>query len=743
MSTKTGILAATCPLIFGWAAAIQAQTTPHDAATITSLEEIVVTAQRKEQNLQDVPITITVLTAEAMANSGIHATADLVAVTPGLSISGFQHGAKIFLRGVGTPSIIPGDEASVASYVDGVYVGTSYSAAMQFNNVDRVEVLKGPQGTLFGRNATGGLINVITRDPKAGLSGEAGVDYANYNTVTARAYVSNGTDRLAGDVAVYYVDQGKGWGRNLVSGQEVNFQRETAIRSKWVWRPTADDKFTFIADWQQSHSDQGFTRADLPGSIYSSGGPTRPATVYTGSIYDSVADIQSSPDNINVRSSGVSLRYERSLGSTKVSLLTAYRLMRLNSVLDTDTTPYPISWFTQQYYDKGYQNELLFTGDHGRLDWTAGAFIYNDATAQDPVSVFNSTANFARIETHSYSGFAQGTYSIADATRLTLGARYTTDERRLSAARFLNVGGIPSNNQVGTPTLVVSDADHHVTYNKLTYQIGLDHKFGDRIMAYITQKRGFKSGDYNTSNPTQAPVAPEVLDATEVGLKSELFDQRVRLNASAFYYSFKDIQLARQIFDPVLGIISQTVNAAKARQKGVDVDAIFAPHINRGRLDFRAGVEFLDAKYTSFPNGPISVPNGQPRGGNSTLPNLANPTPTNLTGNRVIQAPKFSGNLTVDYFVPAGAGELGFTVNGYHNSGFFFEPDNRLSQPAFTLLNAQVTYNFGSNDRYQFRVFGTNLSDVARYAGLQGGSFGDNVAPAPPRVIGAGFEMKL
>jgi iron complex outermembrane receptor protein len=277
MASGTKILAATSMLLAMFGLEARGQTAPSQTAVGSSaLEEITVTAQRKSQNLQDVPIAITALTAEALAQSGIRGTTDLVAATPGLSISGFQHGAKIFLRGVGTPSIIPGDEASIASYVDGIYIGTSYSAAMQFNNIARVEVLKGPQGTLFGRNASGGLINVITQDPTAGLSGHASVDYANYQTPSARLYVSGGTDTVAGDVAGYVIHQGTGWGHNLISGQEVNFQREAGVRSKWVWHATEEDKLTLIADWQQSHSDQGFSRTDLPGSIYSSGGVGRP-----------------------------------------------------------------------------------------------------------------------------------------------------------------------------------------------------------------------------------------------------------------------------------------------------------------------------------------------------------------------------------------------------------------------------------------------------------------------------------
>jgi iron complex outermembrane receptor protein len=453
--------------------------------------------------------------------------------------------------------------------------------------------------------------------------------------------------------------------------------------------------------------------------------------------------VQSAPSNINVRSGGVALRYERTLQSVKVAFLSAYRVMRLNSVLDADTTPYPISWFTQQYYDRAFQNELLFSGGAGRVNWTAGIFAYHDATAQDPVSVFNSTANFARIETESYSGFAQGVIALGHDTRLTLGGRYTTDERRLNAARYRNVNGIPSNDQVGTPTLVVSDVDHHINFDKFTYDLGLDHKFTDAVMVYLTQKRGFKSGDYNTSNPTQAPVAPEVLDATELGVKSEFLDHRLRLNASAFYYQFKDIQLARQIFDPILGIISQTVNAAKAHIKGVDFDATLAPNLTTGRLEFRFGVELLDATYTSFPNGPISVPNGFPRGGNSTLPNLANPTATDLSGNRVIQAPRFTGDFAVDYAMPVGAGELAFDVNLYHNSGFFFEPDNRLEQPSYSLINARVSFAFGTDSKYRVRLFGNNLGNKAYYAGLQGGSFGDNVAPAAPRTFGLGLDLKF
>src|SRR6202043_604248 len=200
------------------AAGAQASQTQSD----TSIEEIVVTAQRRRENLQDVPITVQAFSAQALESSVVTNAADLARVVPGMTMPTSAGYTLPHLRGVGITAIGPGIENSVALYVDGVYRGSSSSDAIALNNVAQVEVEKGPQGTLFGRNATGGLIQITTLEPSPGFSGSANVGYANYETTTGDLYVTGGADALAGDFAAQWTHQGEGWGTNLATGQDVN-----------------------------------------------------------------------------------------------------------------------------------------------------------------------------------------------------------------------------------------------------------------------------------------------------------------------------------------------------------------------------------------------------------------------------------------------------------------------------------------------------------------------------------------
>src|SRR5882757_6540524 len=217
----------------------------------TSIEEIVVTAQRRRENLQDVPITVQAFSAQALESSGVTNATDLARVVPGMTMPTSAGYTLPHLRGVGITAIGPGIENSVALYVDGVYRGSSSSDAIALNNIAGVEVEKGPQGTLFGRNATGGLIQVSSKDPKVGsLSGSADLGYANYQTTSGDLYLTGGSELIAGDIAVKASHQNQGWGINVATGQDVNAtDLDLSLRSKWLIRPTDSTKLTVIFDY--------------------------------------------------------------------------------------------------------------------------------------------------------------------------------------------------------------------------------------------------------------------------------------------------------------------------------------------------------------------------------------------------------------------------------------------------------------------------------------------------------------
>jgi iron complex outermembrane receptor protein len=253
-----------------------------DASAPQAVQEIVVTAQRRSERLQDVPISVTALTASAIENAHIDSVKDVAFLTPGLTMTTTLGTIQPYIRGVGTQNTAAGEESSVSTYVDGVYIGAVSGTNFALPDVERIEVLKGPQGTLFGRNATGGLIQVITKDPSSSAQVQLNLEGANYGTYTTKAYAAGGLgEQLAASVAAYFSDQTKGWGINRNSGEEANRSKEYLLRGKLVWNPGDNTKITLALDDEKLESDIGVNRQLLPGTVSLFG--VTPA----GGLYDS------------------------------------------------------------------------------------------------------------------------------------------------------------------------------------------------------------------------------------------------------------------------------------------------------------------------------------------------------------------------------------------------------------------------------------------------------------------------
>jgi iron complex outermembrane receptor protein len=687
----------------------------------SGLEEIVVTAQRRAENQQEVPIAVTTLTAAEIEGAGVGGTDQLRIATPGLMFTTQQRSSQIFIRGVGSQSTGAGDEGAVATYVDGVYYPSSWGNVFSFNNIERVEVLKGPQGTLFGRNATGGLIHIITREPSSDFSSRVGVSYDNFDTVEGNLYATGGTDVVAADIAAYVAHQSEGWGDDLTNGGDVNRKREHAVRTKIAWTPTEDDRVTLSFDYSKNESDIGLIRVPIPGHV-ATGGVTNP-----GSIYDFVGNFRRFDDTA-IKLYGGALKYERDLGAASLSILAAYRREDSAYKFDSDGTPATLVHSDLHEKTESVQTEVLLTGSTGKLDWTTGLFLFNSDSSfyltQGSVLPTLQWEGFRKQDTNSIAGFAQGTYAFTDSTRLTLGARYTRDKRNHSA-RDLALPGYPTA-PAGTPIFTKQEDK---TWGEWTYRISLDQDITDNAMMYVSYNRGFKSGVYNLSTPNQPVVDPETIDAYEIGLKSEWFDRMLRFNVAAYKYKYKDIQLQQVAVGGAL-----LFNAAEGDVKGVDVELQWAPRLATGNLTISTGASFLDATYDSFPGAPISTPN--PAGGNIT-------TSGDAAGNDMTRSPPITANFGIEYSLPVAAGELGFNANYYYNDGFYFEPDNRVKQDAYSIVNAQIAYSFGPDLRYRVRLFGKNLGDEEYFNSVTEFAFGDQAVPGQPRTYGIGIDVNF
>lgn len=684
-----------------------------------ALEEVVVTAQRRSENLQDVPVTVSALSGDDIAARGIESMADLGVVSPGLNVTNVVGNAILYLRGVGSNNSTAGNEQNVALYVDGVYYPSASAEPGSFKNIERIEVLKGPQGTLFGRNSTGGLIHVITKDPTQEFSGSASVGYGNYGTSTASTYLTGGiTSVIAADISASYSHQDQGWGRNVTTGIEAYKGESLDLRSKWLFTPTDTTRLTLIAARTRLDTDIGASRQDLSLTPLppSRNSQTRPADLYT-------TQTNVTP-TYSVRQTTGSLKWEQELGALHLQTISAYQDTQRESILDLDNTAVAATEASFPNKTKSFSQEaLLSPSDPGQLVWVVGAMYYWADGYEDPLAILAGPTRAPAAlyntgqKTNSLAGFGQATLALGSADHVTLGGRYTTDRQHL-------YGTLTTPAVTLTPTAPTNSA----TFNDFTYKVAYDHRFTDDVMAYVSVSTGFKSGVYNITfgSPAQTPVNPEKLTAYEIGMKSELAQRRVRLNVAAFYYDYKDLQL--QSFT---GTAIVTLNAAKAQIYGVEAD-LLAELTEHLRLQL--GATALHSEYKDFPNLPsydVSTGLGVPIAG------------LRGDGLKLQRTPNTTGTLNLTYEVPVSFGKLAASGTVYYTSKYFYEPDNRLEESAYALFNSELSWT-SPNDRYKVSAWGKNLSAEKYYLTKTSGSGSpDTGAPAAPRTYGLGLNVKF
>jgi iron complex outermembrane receptor protein len=711
----------TALLVIGTCAGTPATNQAHAEQTseAAQLEEIIVTAQKRSENLQNVPIAINAVSAAALQRAGITSTDDLMGVAPAMNISRLALTPIVFIRGVGTQYVQPGQEGSNPIYVDGFYNPSAPGAAFSFNNIERIEVLKGPQGTLFGRNATGGAINVITQDPSATPAFSGSIGYANYQTLETTAYVTGPLgDKLTADLASYYHDQNQGWGTNLTTGQAVNRTEEVAVRSKVQYRPDDATVFTLGGDFSRSRSDYGVAWQQLPGAFASISHET-----YTGNRYDVHENLQ--PAGLT-RQWGVNLRASHDLNFAELVSMSNYRDVVSNFDYDQDASSVPLVNAIFPSYTKAFTQELQIQSlPSSPVQWIGGAFYLHskDASATATLSGLafeaaglQSELRYGVIQTDSIAGYGQATVPLGASTDITGGLRYTHDKKDFDASQTLTTLD-------GTSTLLPKRAS--ADWSKLTWRGAISHRFSDQFNVFASVSRGYKSGNFLITNQYNPPIAPETLDAYELGFKSDLFDRRLRLNASAYHYNYQNIQLTQ-----IVSGQSVIFNAAAAKVDGLDVDIAAVPVEH---LTITASTSSLFRhEYTQFPNAPGTIVNPPSVGGNTPI------VIANDAGADMIHAAAFTASLSTNYEIPTSAGT--FAINGtlIHSSGFPWEVDNRVRQSSYNLVNTQMSWQL-PNEHYRVRVWGRNIFDK-NYLTWFSSSISDSGVWGAPRTFGVAFD---
>ncbi|KRB80664.1 hypothetical protein ASE00_16640 [Sphingomonas sp. Root710] len=734
----------------------QLDTAASESAGETSdrLQEIVVTAQRRAENVQNVPVAISAFGGDSLKATGVTSILQLKQVDPSLNTSFNQGVAFPSLRGIGNIAAgLVGNEASVAMYVDDVYYTRLYSSLLNLGDIDRVEVLKGPQGTLFGRNATGGAIQVFTRDPGPATEVHMTLGYANYDTISGQAYISTPiSDTLSWNISAGGTDQRDGWGHSVVNGQKEYLGKNWTVRSKLVWEPGDRTRVKIVGFYAFSKEDFGLPHDVVRGSYVGTPSGNPPPAGYPDPrvIVPSLGDLGNFYGSrflyrnfVRQKTYGGSLRIDQELDFADLVSISGFKKSKVLSFNQMSQTS-PNFFLLPQYIDNDDISQEIQIKSHkdSRISWIVGAYYLRYRAGYNPAQIYGdilgpgAIINLTGLQTvNSYSAFGQATAPLGGATNLTLGVRGSMDRLRGFGQQFITIPGVGTFSSAGAG--VPNPYRGNKTFRSLTWKAALDHHFSGDVMGYLSISRGFKAGTYNTFPLATSPAKPEVVDAYEAGFKSELWDRRVRVNGALFWNEIKDPQVITVL--PSSSAVSVgLVNAQKARSRGfeVGVNAV----VVRG-AELRADATYLDAKYTKFTNGPFFT------GGLTAGTTIAGPFLGDASGYALPNSSRWRFDVGASYTFESSIGKWTGDINASYTGRVSWSADNAYFQRAITLVNASLNFTPASFDNVTFGLWGKNLGNVKYYAYAEQNALGGDVGgyraeAAAPRTWGGTISVK-
>lgn len=711
-------------------------------AETRALEEVTVTAQRREELVEKVPMSIAVVTPEALESAGITNVHELNRLVAGAQINfagGFTQPA---IRGITTLTNGMGFENNVAIYIDGFYSPDTVTINGDLVNIASVEVLKGPQGTLWGRNATGGAILINTLAPSDTLTGKLQVGYERFNDRSVAGHISGPLgERVRYSVAGYY-REGDGYNELIASdgsGRKVGDatpQRQESVRVKLEADVTDSLVATLAYNYGLSDDARGLlfsTFEHAPASLPAP--PFRADEPYTAS-YNSPTRDQGTTNEGTLK-----LEYETAVGTLTSYSGYANRSTRIG--YDFDGTFASLFSSTELWTQDTYQQTLDWrTTAFDRIDLVVGGTYYNDrleANYRNNVSATLLNTTYEQLEAEAYAVYLDATYKIADSLSLNVGGRYNQEEKSIEYRQTTPAG-------VNVVPPVEKDAD----FDGFTPRASLTYEIGPLTTVYASYSQGFRSGAFNPAPATNPafviPIKPEQIDAFEVGFKTA--GDYARFDVAVFYYDYTDLQVGITAPNPVCstcGVVILISNAKGAEVYGLDTQVTFTPV---DHLTVRAGAAYLHARYSDFSNATGT-------GLNATSGLNVSGQPQNWTDQEMARSPEFSGFVNVDYDIPVGFGSLllGASAN-YTDSYVLSNPslygpaagalanEQRFRQDSYTLVNAQATWSDPS-ERYSVTVFGKNLTDKEYLMTYNGGGYGDYRSFAAPRTYGIRVGYKF
>lgn len=688
-----------------------------EANTNSFLEEIVITARKKEENLQTTPIAVTALTADALEKRQIIDIGSIQYSAPNVNIQPLigNSGVGMSIRGqVGVENTAASD-SPVGVYVDGVYTARSSMGFLELVDIERIEVLRGPQGTLFGRNTTGGALNITTPAPAGEFSGRLTGRYGNYDTKEILGHVNiplQGED-VALRVSFKHAEH-DGYGKSLSTDREFNNLNSDFIRI--VGRVAPEDAIydiTVSADYynRKGNGPLAAVHAVRPGSTADAFGFANyiPTDFYTNySTSDTFEDITAK---------GASLTANFEIGELQLKSITALRDLQNNIFTDADGTPFPVIEFTQHNDQKSqFTQELQLSGEGDTVSWITGAFYFTEEN--DDLTESTTAVTAGQIDNKSFAIFGQATYAISDRWRATGGLRYTWDKRSIGLSIFNAAGTTCTLPTTDTPGECLSNASSNFHY--LSYLANVDYQFSDSIFVYAKTSRASRAGGYNNRVIT-APFNPEKVTDYEVGFKADLLNNRLRANIALFLTKYDNVQ--RTIVTVVNGApTALTNNAAKAEIPGLEIELTAIPFEN---LEIGGSLGLLDPKYNSFDDPLLGDRSDEPFTYTST---------TNFSVYATYTVPLSFGELTMH-------ADYGYKSKIYYNTS---TPELDV-QDGYGILNARIALRL-DDPNIELSVYGRNLTktEYNTYILDVFGPFGYNAAyRGTPRTYGAELTFRF
>lgn len=698
------------------------------------IPEIVVTAQKRAERLQDVPVAVSAVTGDALQAANFVNLADIRFLAPAVqfSDSNTTRGQGFQVRGIGTSTFSEGIEQSVGVVVDGVALGRPGMSVGDLVDVERVEVLRGPQGMLFGKNASAGLITVTTRNPTGQLEGRGRISYGTGDELrlegVANLPLAAGTAlRLVG-----FFNRRDGYIENVADGSRLNGRKEYGFRGKLLFEPTERLNILLAADWMKRDSTccTFVLRSAVPGSFLATQavangivpGPRNVRTALDGDTFLAQKQYGGSGE----------INYDLG-GDYRLTLLTAYREWQEADNFDSDLTTTDGLDINGAYVEQSqFSQELRLTSPKGEtFDFVAGAYYFSQSVnarfpqagtlgvALPPGTLFSRDTR-VKIDTRNFALFGQANLHPFEDFTLIAGARYTNDDLTLDYDRQSFPGQLM---WPGLTPLTFSDEKNEA--DNFSWRLGAQYNLAPDIMTYFTASRGYKGpgftgfSDYRRSFPTQ--VAPEIPTSFEVGFKSTLLNRRLIFNVAAFTTDFRDFQA--QVFDlTITPGAFRVANAGKLRTRGIEMDFTARPFTG---FTLNGSAAYVDAYYVSFRN--VACYRGQ-TAATGCVPVAPGSTTlvTDASGNPLANSPKYSFALAASYETP-----IGNDVDAFANANYSYrskvnytaQQDPGAVQKGYGLVGGQIGVR-DADDRWSVGLFVRNLFDKHFVSSIGAAAFG-------------------